>query len=361
MSKIHLLLILALSIFLSGCAAAPPFDEADWQATVENQDVGKLYAPHFAKGAYFNPWLPMEKKRFGQFLQWRLSKKADYTQEEKTYLPPVIPDLSRRIQAMPDGDFIAWIGHATFLIRINGVYWLTDPMFSKRALLPARVTPPALTAEDLAGITDQVNVIISHNHYDHLDKASLQSLPRRTRLFVPLGLKEVIRDFFDGDIQEMDWWQEIPLGKGIRLICLPAQHWSRRIGQDFNASLWASYLLVTPELAIYYGGDSGYFLGFREIGRRFPGIDYALMPLTAYHPRWFMHYAHVNAAESIRAFEDLKARFYIPTQWGTFQLGDNPPGYPVLDLKRTIKTMKRDPARFLIMDIGQLEPIAALR
>lgn len=357
MRKTPLFFTFALSFLFSACAAAPPFDETAWKDTVQNEDVKKLYAPHFDNGAYFNPWLPMEEKRFGRFLQWRLSKKADYTEEEKNFLPQVIPDLAQRIQALPDGDFIAWIGHGTFLLRTQGVFWITDPIFSKRALLPARVTPPAMTAADLESITDQVNVVISHNHYDHLDKATLQSLPRRSRLFVPLGLKEVIRDFFDGEIHEMDWWQEIDIGNGIRLICLPAQHWSRRIGQDFNASLWASYLLVTPEVSIYYGGDSGYFVGFREIGRHFPGIDYALMPLTAYHPRWFMHYAHVNAAESIQAFEDLKARFYIPTQWGTFQLGDNPPGFPALDLKRTLKNMNLDAYRFRIMDIGQIERI----
>ena len=99
---------------------------------------------------------------------------------------------------------------------------------------------------------------------------------------MPPGLKETLRSFFDGEIQELDWWERVDLGDGVQLVSLPAQHWSRRIGQDFNTTLWASYLLVTPETTIYYGGDSGFFVGYREIGKRYPGIDYALMPLTAY-------------------------------------------------------------------------------
>jgi L-ascorbate metabolism protein UlaG (beta-lactamase superfamily) len=148
------------------------------------------------------------------------------------------------------------------------------------------------------------------------------------------------------------------MGNGTSLTSLPAQHWSRRIGQDVNTTLWASYLLMTPAASIYYGGDSGYFVGFQEFGKRYPDIDYALIPLTAYHPRWFMHYAHMNAPEAIQAFEDLGARYFIPTQWGTFQLGDNPPGFPMLDLKRTLERLGHDTTPFLIMDIGQIRMIA---
>ena len=343
---------------LASCIATPPpFDEDAWRQEVDAQNTELLYAPHFKDGVYFNPWSPMRSDRFGQFLKWRFSKKATYTDEERTFLPRVRQDLAGRLQKSAGKDTIAWIGHATFFIRTAGVVWLTDPMLSKRALLPKRVTPPALRKDDLKNITDPLYVLISHNHYDHLDKNTIRSLPEHARIFVPPGLKETLQSFFGGEIQEVDWWETIDLGDGIQLVSLPAQHWSRRIGQDFNTSLWASYLLVTPDATIYYGGDSGYFVGYREIGKRFPGIDYALMPLTAYHPRWFMHYAHINASESVRAFQALGARYYIPTQWGTFQLGDNPPGYPVLDLKKTIQQQELDPSRFVIMDIGQIEVV----
>ncbi len=354
----YLTLALTLALVLASCIATPPpFDEDAWQREVEDRRVEMLYAPHFKDGAYFNPWMPMEADRFRSFLKWRFSKKAVYTDKECTFLPGVLTDLSGRIQKKARSDTIAWVGHATFLIHTAGVTWLTDPMLSQRALLPKRVTQPALRKDDLKGISGPLNVLISHNHYDHLDKDTIRSLPDHARIFVPPGLKETLRSFFDGEIQELDWWERVELGDGVQLVSLPAQHWSRRIGQDFNTTLWASYLLVTPETTIYYGGDSGFFVGYREIGKRFPGIDYALMPLTAYHPRWFMHYAHMNAAESVRAFQNLGARYYIPTQWGAFQLGDNPPGYPVLDLKRTIERQNLDPSRFVIMDIGQIEVV----
>jgi N-acyl-phosphatidylethanolamine-hydrolysing phospholipase D len=105
-------------------------------------------------------------------------------------------------------------------------------------------------------------------------------------------------------------------------------------------------------VSIYYGGDSGYFIGYREIGRRFPGIDYALLPVTAYHPRWFMHYAHIDAKEAIDAFGDLGARYFIPTQWGTFPLGDEPVGFAIFDLKKQIAEKKIDPGKVIIMDLG---------
>lgn len=352
------LLYPVLTLVLTSCVATPPpFDEDAWQREVAGQREEALYAPHFRDGAYFNPWMPMKEDRFRLFLKWRFSKKAAYTDEERTFLPKVLTGLAGRIQKNPSNDTIAWVGHATFLIRTSGVTWLTDPMLSQRALLPKRVTQPALQKGDLKSISGPLNVLISHNHYDHLDKDTIRSLPDHARIFVPPGLKKTLQSFFGGEIQELDWWERIDLEGGMQLVSLPAQHWSRRIGQDFNTTLWASYLLVSPETTIYYGGDSGYFIGYREIGKQFPGIDYALMPLTAYHPRWFMHYAHMNASESIQAFQDVKARYYIPTQWGTFQLGDNPPGYPVLDLKRTITEQGLDPSRFVIMDIGQIEVV----
>ena len=352
------LLIVGLTTVLSACVATPPlFDETEWKTAVARQDSEKLYASNIRNGTFFNPWNPMQEKGLGELLRWRFSRKSDYSKNESTYLPAVIPDLDDRIAKAEHEDYIAWIGHATYLIHIQGVFWLTDPMFSKRALLPARKTPPALGIDFLKKISEPLHVIISHNHYDHLDKATIRALPEHARIFVPLGLKTYVQTLHDGEVREMGWWERIEFDDGTRLTSLPAQHWSRRIGQDFNTTLWASYLLETATVSIYYGGDSGYFVGFREIGRRYPGLDYALIPLTAYHPRWFMHYAHMNAVEAIQAFDDLGATYFIPTQWGTFQLGDNPPGYPALDLKNTLNRMGRDPSPFVIMDVGEIRNI----
>ena len=349
-----LTILFLTALVLSPASAAEPFDEETWRRTVENQSVEKLYAPHFKDGKFFNPWLPMEEKTFWRFLKWRFSKKAPYTEEERSFRPDVVPDLKKHIAALPAGDFITWIGHATFLIRLRGEYWLTDPMFSKRALLPKRVSPAGMPLEALKSLKGRINVLLSHSHYDHLDTDSLRALPAGSRIFVPPGLKAYVGSLFAGDVREIDWWEELELPGGFRLIGLPAQHWSRRIGQATDSTLWASFLIVTPGVKVYYGGDSGYFIGYREIGRRFPGIDYALMPVTAYDPRWFMHYSHMNASEALRAFRELGARVFIPTQWGTFHLGDNPPGKPALDLIRLRKSRGLDPARYPIPNIGEI-------
>lgn len=345
--------------FFSSCLMEPvPFDEAEWQGDVEGQSLEKLYEPHFKDGRYFNPWMPANHGRFWNLLRWRFSKKTVYSEEEWVYQAKVRPGLKTRIKATPEVDFIAWIGHGTFLMRLEDEYWLVDPIFSERALLPKRLSPPSINTEQLKELTDRVNVIISHNHYDHLDVDSIRSLPIKSRIFVPSGLKSYIRSFYNGPVQELDWWESILLNGGTKLVCLPAQHWSRRIGQGTNSTLWASYMLITPKTKIYIGGDSGYFIGYREIGNRFPEIHYALLPVTAYDPRWFMHYHHMNPYEAIKAFRELGATYFIPTQWGAFHLGDNPPGQPALDLMKAIKKTNLDPSRFIIMDIGQIEAIS---
>ncbi len=352
------LLYSACALVACSCLLAPPsFDETAWRTRVDDEKVSDLYAPHYRDGRYFNPWMPMEERGFLPLLRWRMSRGAHYTEEEKTYRPAFLPSLKERILST-DGDFIAWIGHNTFLMRVNGEYWMTDPIFSERALLPKRRTPPALTAEEVSALDGPLNVVITHNHYDHFDMASIEALPLQTRFFVPQGLKESIRKLGKEQVIEMDWWQTVECGNGIRLACLPAQHWSMRMLQGRNRTLWASFMLMANGVKIYIGGDSGYFIGYKEFGRVYPGIDYALLPITAYRPRWFMHYAHMNVDEALDAARDLGARYMIPTQWGTFHLGDEPVGYAALELKRKVKTGGLDASRFILMDIGQILPVA---
>lgn len=350
------LLNLAILVLLSACVFSHrTFDEQKWLETIEQTDVQDVYEKNTKDGEFFNPWLVQEKKSLSGFLRWRLSKELPYDEQAKEKKPAVIPELIQRIlQLDPAVDFIAWIGHATFLFRIKGTYWLTDPMFSKRALLPKRLTPPAIQATELAGLDGALNVVISHNHYDHFDKESLRNLPETAAVYVPLGLGEYVSAFVTNPVTEMNWWDELDIGNGITLTCLPAQHWSRRIFQGYNTTLWASFMVSSPGKSVYFGGDSGYFKGYDEIGRKFDSIDYALLPTTAYEPRWFMHYAHMNTKEAIRAFLDLKAKHFIPTQWGTFQLGDNPSGLPPLDLQQDIIEMNLDPAPFIVLDIGEI-------
>ena len=334
------------------------FSEIQWARQVEETKTKDLYAPHYKDKKFFAPWMEIKDKSFLDVLGWKLFSKTNYTKKEKVFLPRVIPDTVKRLQ-QTKGDFILWIGHNTFLIRIGGTFWLTDPIFSKRTLLPARLTPPGLSLKEFNNIIKDVNIVISHNHYDHLDRPSMKQLPQHSTVFVPKGLKESVMGMKKNNVHEMDWWEEFEIGNGSKLICLPAQHWSLRINQGRNQSLWASYLLVTPAVTLYLGGDSGYFKGFREIGRRYPGIDYAFMATTAYHPRWFMYHHHMNIAEAVKGFKDLNARYFIPTQWGAFHLGGEPAGFPGLDLCRHIQKNLLDPSRFKIMDIGEILPIGS--
>ena len=347
-------------LFLLSCAHTPPyFDETLWRRSVEAEKTASLYETHFENGRYFNPWMPREHGGVIRFLRMSLSGDIAYTQEETAFKPRSIPGLKERIESLPPGDFIAWIGHSTFLIRLSGQYILTDPIFSERAFLPKRVTPPAITAEDVSMIAPDVNVLISHNHYDHLDSASIRSLPERSKIIVPMGLKTYVEKVHKTDVHEMDWWQRIDIGHGIKVYCLPAQHWSRRLTQGENRTLWASYMIVSPEATIYFAGDSGYFAGYREFGRLFPRIDYAIIPVTALNPRLFMHYAHMNADEALDAFHDLKADHFIPAHWGTFQISREPAGFPLLELRRRIKESGSDPSRFIIMDLGEIHTFHA--
>ncbi len=354
--RTDLLLLLVVSIFISGCSQ-PDFSESEWRQQVESVKNEELYKAHEKDGIFFNPWISLEK-RLTKVLAWKFSGKQAYSEAEQDYLPVLYENSEQQILRLGDGDFILWIGHGSFLIKTGDEIWLLDPMFSKRALLPARKTSPALTAQQINKLFPRLNVVISHNHYDHLDEESIRQLSGKSTFYVPLGLKKLIREWQpEAKVVEMDWWQTKEIKPGYEIHCLPAQHWSRRIFGGVNSSLWASYMLISPDTNIYFGGDSGYFIGYREFGKKYPKIDYALLPTTAYHPRWFMHKAHMNIEEAIQAFDDLGADNFIPTQWGTFHLGDNPPGYPILDLQRVIEEKQLNREQYQILGIGQVLPL----
>lgn len=165
--------------------------------------------------------------------------------------------------------------------------------------------------------------VVSHDHYDHLDRWTVRRLPDTVEWLVPLGLGGWLRRQGVRRVHELDWWQSAER-RGWTLTCLPAQHWSNRISHPRNSTLWCSWLLEAAGRRHYFAGDSGYFPGFAEIGRRFPGLDLALLPIGAYEPRWFMSYQHMNPPEALRAFHDLGARRMAGMHWGTFDLTDEP-------------------------------------
>lgn len=233
---------------------------------------------------------------------------------------PWLPNDGASLARTEAGGAVTWVGHSTFAIHDRDDVVLTDPHWGARALLPRRLSPPGLP---LAAVAAAAFAVLSHNHYDHLDSWTVRQLPVSIDWYVPLGLGPWLRRRTAARVVELDWWQSARRGRWT-LTCLPAQHWSNRLDMARNSSLWCGWLLDSGQRRYYFAGDSAYFHGFTEIGRRFPGIDVALLPIGAYEPRWFMRAQHMNPAEAWRAFGDLGARQLVAMHWGAFDLTDEP-------------------------------------
>lgn len=284
-------------------------------------DPALLYAPHGEPGRFFCPWRPFNTT-FLDVLRWKLRGKGPY--DRKT--PPRVPVIQNDGAYLKDGGAppsVTWVGHSTFAIHEGGDVVLTDPHWGARALIPPRLSPPGIPLAAVPEVPEGAFAVLSHNHYDHLDSWTVRQLPADFPWYVPLGLGDWFRSRGRTRVTELDWWQSVRHGRWT-LTFLPAQHWSNRLGMGRNASLWGSWLLDSGERRLYFAGDSGYFHGFAEIGRRFAPIDVALLPIGAYEPRWFMRYQHTDPADAWQAFLDLGARWMIPMHWGTFDLTDEP-------------------------------------
>lgn len=216
-----------------------------------------------------------------------------------------------------DSDHITWIGHASFLISINGFTLLTDPVFGDLTFLLQRFSAPGIKFCELPKIDV---VILSHNHWDHMDSTTLKALYAKTlcHFYVPFGDKAWFDARGMGDrVTECMWWQEIN-HQGLKLTFLPAHHWSQRGLCDRNRSLWGSWMIQDT---IYFAGDTAYSDHFKEIAYYFPGIEVALLPIGPCEPRKWMKNTHMDAADAGKAFLDLGARIFIPMHWGTYGFG----------------------------------------
>ncbi len=216
---------------------------------------------------------------------------------------------------------ITWLGHAMFLIQIDNLNIITDPIFGNLSFIFPRLTRPVVSAKDLPPID---YVLISHNHPDHMDSASLLEIKKYNplvKVLSPFGDKH----WFDKkgfiDAQELFWWDQVQVRNDVSLVFLPALHWSQKSLFDRNKSLWGSWLINTPNFRIYFGGDTGWSEHFEQIGMVYQDIDVALLPIGPAEPKEWMEFAHVNAEEAGEALLKLKARHFIPMHWGTFHLG----------------------------------------
>lgn len=247
-----------------------------------------------------------------------------------------------------------WIGHATALIQTAGLNILTDPFFSKRAspsqvIGPARVRSPGIALKDLPPID---LILLSHNHYDHMDKPALKALARRhkAKLITPLGNARHAPWF---DVVELDWHQSHVHGE-VKITALPALHWSKRTLSDTNKSLWAAFMIETSAGNIYFGADTGFGEGhtFREVHRLFGPPRLSLLPIGAYEPRWFMAAQHMNPEEAVQAHLILGSKQSLAIHHGTVQLTDEEVNAPVLALAEAMKTANLKSHDFLVPDIG---------
>lgn len=341
--------LILLSVGITGCMAPRPFDEDAWKAKVEAEDVSALYTPHRRPdGSFFNPWLP-EDRPWWSFWRWVLSNNSLGPIADQNPATSVVENNGAYLSNQAAPDSLTWVGHATFVVQWSGQIVVTDPFFSEYAAVVKRNVPPAFGTK---AIPDGAIILISHNHYDHLDSDSLKALaPRAGLVLCPLGLGEFLRGVGAKQVRELDWWQSVEIN-GSRFTCLPTQHWSRRFGQSYNQTLWCAWLMERDNKKIFYGADGGYFIGYREFGRRFPNIDIALLPMGAYYPRWFMHYAHMNLPEVMQAFSDLKARLMVPMQWGVMDLGDESAAWPRVELERYLDKQPELKDRVKILPVG---------
>ena len=287
-------------------------------------------SPQFADGVFRNP-VPKPadgvRKTLGIIWNVLLNKPADATPKAA---PPVLALTRAQLEAAPDRSLFR-LGHSTMLIKLRGGFWITDPVFAERAspvqwMGPKRFHAPPIA---LAVLPPLRGVILSHDHYDHLDRDTVVQLAKTADVFLtPLGVGDrlVAWGVAPEKVRQFDWWQGTSID-GVQFTATPAQHFSGRGLFDGNKTLWASWVIVDAarrdvvddsELRVFFSGDTGYFDGFKEIGRRFGPFDVTLMETGAYDPQW--PYVHMQPEQTVQAHQDLRGRWLLPVHNGTFDL-----------------------------------------
>ena len=370
----HAAWLLCATLALGGCANANPYFNAA--------------KSHHTPDGFKNNSTEGTVRPFSDLIRWRWAAyRNDLPPPPKTPTPVQAPDLAsihanaRAGKAMQ--PMVTWIGHATALVQASGLNVLTDPIFSERAFPvqiagPKRAQPPGVALADLPPIDV---VIVSHNHYDHLDRLSVIALNAQasgsTMFLVPLGNKPWMENIGITNVIELDWWDSVTLtrnkdGKparaapgqaGVEFYLTPVQHWSARGMGDRSKTLWGGWSVFGPDFHWYFGGDNGYSRDFIDTFNRFPGMrlpgnpsklfDLALIPIGAYEPRWFMKEQHVNPLEAVQTHIDLGAVKSIGIHWGTFNLTDEALDQPPIDLIAARKTLGVSAVDFLLLKIGE--------
>ncbi|MCH7859703.1 MAG: MBL fold metallo-hydrolase [Candidatus Marinimicrobia bacterium] len=341
---------LAMLLTLAGPPAAAP--------TAPMRDPGMERPSHHTDTGFRNPWPGSSPEHgFKEFFKWRRTRK-DGTRPRYGEVVNTLPLREPRWEIInaPGGRLVVtWLGHAAFLIQMDGLNILTDPNFSERASPvqfagPRRVTPLPVEPDRLPPIDV---VVISHNHYDHLDKGTVRRLGNGPTWYVPLGLKGWFARQGVTRVVELDWWDRVDLKAGREIICVPAKHFSSRTLWDRNETLWAGWVLASPDHRVYFAGDTGYSQHFADIGERAGPLDLALLPIGAYNPEWFMSSVHITPDQAVQAHRDLSARRTIGMHWGTFILTDEPFLEPPRRLRESAARAGLSAEEVLVMEHGE--------
>jgi len=291
-------------------------------------------------------------KSFADFWRWQRTRRpAPWPSWVDNLAVPSLP------AALGPGEVaLTFVNHITFLVQFQGLNVLTDPVYSERvspfrSVGPRRVRAPGLAFEALPPID---LVLLSHNHYDHLDLATLRRLAatHAPSIVTGLGNAAFLREHGVDDVVELDWWQDTRV-QGARITFTPAQHWSGRGLRGRNRTLWGGFVLQRGSRQLYFAGDTGYGTHFRDIGRRRGTVDLALLPIGAYAPRWFMQEQHMDPDDAVRAHLDLGAAVSIATHFGCFQLTDEAIDDPVRELAAALQRHSVAPARFQVLEVGE--------
>ncbi|XP_075250151.1 N-acyl-phosphatidylethanolamine-hydrolyzing phospholipase D-like [Convolutriloba macropyga] len=332
----------------------------------------------YSNGKFFNPW-SREAKGLGftgitwEFLKYmRMHKNPDTLApgeenlSEQEFLDKRLPVLNfdgrtaENAKAPDKGMRCVWLGHASCLVQFDNISILADPLFSDHCApfqfktMPKRLRKVPCTVEELPPIDI---VVISHNHYDHLDYHSVKALNEsqgsRVSWFVGLGLKKWFKDMGIENVYELDWWEEHKLNENITVVFTPTQHWSKRTPFDTNWTLWGSWLVRSANYKFLFLGDTGYCQTFKTIGDKFGPIDLAAIPIGAYHPRKFLELQHVDPKQAVQIHKDVQAKKSIGIHWGTFTLGREAHMQPKDDLAREVRAANLTNEDFFTTNIGE--------
>lgn len=314
--------------------------------------------PHHTKDGFKNIYT-YEEPGFFDFLKWRWNRLWKKTPSPEDYGFPLAKNDPTFLRFNREKVTLTWIGHATVLLQLDGKNILTDPHFSKRAsplqwIGPKRLIAPGLALNDLPPIDI---VIVSHDHYDSLDKETVVKLYERqggqdTTFFVPVGFKDSFERLGISQVVELDWWDQYD-GKDFKIIAVPVHHWSKRHLFAQNKTLWAGWVIQSLDFRFFFCGDSGYTPLFKEIGQKLGPFDLSAIPIGAYEPRWFMRYYHLSPEEAVQVHLDIGSKKSVAIHWGTFILTDEPLDEPPQRLEKARKEKGVPEHEFLVLKHGE--------